>query len=159
MAAGTLKQLEMGIKQSQETECTRGLFLKSFSAVLRRARTVELRSRKPKLFQANSSKNAHVRRRGCDAMKSLGRTVYFCSFQRNCFYILPHNCLPARIPLCVHMHVYVPVSVGGRVVGLPPLTLTPPTSRTIKEIAVSLTHVLPTVAQTQSEQKNHFTDC
>lgn len=120
MAAGTLKQLEMGIKQSQETECTRGLFLKSFSAVLRRARTVELRSRKPELFQANSSKNAHVRRRCCDAIKSLGRTVHFCSFQRICFYILPHNCLPARIPLCVHMHVYVPVSVSAEGGGVAP---------------------------------------
>lgn len=67
------------------------------------------------------------------------------------------NCPSTHAPfVCVPASLYVSVSVS---VCLSQVTLNPPTSWTIKQRGVSLTHVLPTVAETQSEHKNHFTDC
>lgn len=61
---------------------------------------------------------------------------------------LPYCPLFEHIDLCIS----VPLCLAQ-------VTPNPLTSWTIKERGVSLTHVLPTVAETQSEHKNHFTDC
>lgn len=68
-----------------------------------------------------------------------------------CFAVSNNGpCTHAPLFVCARASVYVSVSVSAC---SSQVTLNPLTPWTIKQRGVSLTHVLPTVAETQSEHK------
>ena len=98
--------------------------------------------------------------RCCKMMKSQKKQrkqyVFFPVFNRLCLVYFLTLYLHILYCLCACISLNFSISVS---VCLSQVTLNSLTSWTIKQRGVSLTHVLPTVAETQSGHKNHFTGC